>query len=139
MRLLLLLCVIVVAGCGPSGPRNMKVWGDVTYDGKPIETGDIIFTPQPGTIGTSTGAEIRGGQYSIPAKVGPLADGTYKVEIKALHKIGTTPNIMVADGPPLDLFENFIPTIYNAESNLSATISSDPAANQRNFHLKKPE
>ena len=30
--------LVAASGCGgESGPRTMRVWGDVTYDGKPVE------------------------------------------------------------------------------------------------------
>lgn len=131
------VALLVLTGCGPAGPRPMKVWGEVTFDGKPLESGSIRFLPLPNsTQGTATEGDIQNGRYEIPAKDGPLSSLTYKVEIRAQRKVGTVANPMNPTGPPLDRFDNFIPAAYNHESTLTATIADTEAANQHDFHLK---
>lgn len=53
-----------LAGCGDSGPALYPVKGTVTFNGKPLNTGSVMFVPQ------SKG----------PAAYGPIAeDGTYNL------------------------------------------------------------
>ena len=57
------LIVVASAGCG--GPATVAVRGQVTFEGQPVEQGDISFIPDPGTDGVSEGAQIRNGQYQL--------------------------------------------------------------------------
>jgi hypothetical protein len=57
----------------------MPIWGEVTYDGKPLETGTIELIPIDGTPGPSTGGAITNGQYDVPQNIGPRTGGTYQV------------------------------------------------------------
>ena len=127
----------LLAGCGPAGPRPTKVWGQVTFDGQPLDKGEIRFLPLPGsTQGTATEGDIRDGRYEIPSKDGPLSGLTYKVEIKAQRKVGTVANPVTPTGPPLDRFDNYIPAAYNHKSTLTVTVADTESANQHDFHLK---
>jgi len=38
-----LLVVVCPAGCGTRGPALVPVSGSVTFDGTPVETGEILF------------------------------------------------------------------------------------------------
>src|SRR5258708_3415099 len=63
-----------LGGCGgPSGPRTMRVWGDVTFDGKPIVAGSIVFSPVENTGGGSVGGVVTQGRYDLAAADGPVA------------------------------------------------------------------
>src|SRR5690606_38899279 len=74
---------VFISGCGPGNPLGRKaVSGTVTLDGAPVQQGSISFQPTHGE-GTSSGAMILGGKYSIEAVDG-LADGTYLVQINAI-------------------------------------------------------
>jgi hypothetical protein len=115
----------------------MRVWGDVTYDGKPLDDGSIVFTPIDGTPGSSTGGPIKGGKYDVPARGGLVAGGKYKVEVAALRPVGKPlPNIMDPGGPPLQPSENYIPLKYNTRSTLTATISDVSSKNEISFQLQ---
>ena len=116
----------------------MRVWGEVGYDGAPIDSGRIIFTPTGTTAGGSTGGPIVRGKYEITRENGPYAGGTYRVEISSLAKTGkSVPNVGLSDGSRLDLFGEAIPAIYNCTSTLSVTVSSDSSKNRHDFPLKK--
>ena len=116
----------------------MKVWGEVTYDGKPLPDGTIRLLPQPGSAeGTATEGDIKDGRYEIPASIGPLAGLTYKVEIRAQKKVGTVANPFDPTGPPLDRFDNYLPAVYNHKSTLTIAVADRESANQHDFHLKK--
>jgi hypothetical protein len=138
MRLgcLLLACVCAaVAGCGGRSP-SVRVWGTVSYQGRPVQEGQIIFFPTEDTESPSTGGVIEDGRYDIPEDDGPYAGGTYRVEITALGEEKTySPNVS-GEGPMINVREQLIPPEYNQQSTLRVTISADPAQHQHNFDLK---
>jgi hypothetical protein len=56
---LLLLIVAALAGCSPSDPLGLApVTGVVTYRGKPLDHGKVVFTPQSGTPGPQAVGEL---------------------------------------------------------------------------------
>jgi len=115
----------------------MRVWGEVTLDGKPIDEGGIIFTPIDSTQGGSFGGDIKAGKYDLPAAQGPIAGGKYRVEISALRPVGKPlVNIIEPGGPPLQSSENYVPKRYNANSILTASISDDASKNEFDFKLE---
>ncbi len=52
-----------VAGCGESGPAKYSVAGFVTYEGQPVEKGEISFVPAEG--GAPDGGTIEKGKFSF--------------------------------------------------------------------------
>ncbi len=139
---LVITCGLVtsVSGCGENGPRQMRVWGEVRFDGVPVEAGRIIFTPTGDTPGGSTGGALTRGKYDIPSKNGPYAGGTYRVEISSLAGSGkTVAAIGLPSGSRVEVFKEAIPAIYNVSSTLSVTISADSSKNQFDFPLKRVE
>lgn len=131
------LAVIVVAsGCG-SRVRRVHVSGNVVFDGKAIEEGSIAFAPVKGTSGPTTGGVIRGGRYDVAAAVGPLAGGTYRVQIESLVYQGRSArDPFNPNGPPLKLPDNTVPPKYNAESVLKVTFATDAKEQREDFELK---
>jgi len=128
-----------LAGCTKSGPERAALEGQVTFDGKPVESGAITLVPTEGTTGPSSGAEIKEGKYSIPAESGPVP-GNYRVEIIATRKTGKqiTPMPGQAVGGPsgaatVDDIEMFVPPQYNRQSTLKIEVKS--GANQEDFNL----
>lgn len=134
-------CLIVgaAAGCGgDDGPTTMRLNGEVTYDGKPVEDGKITLTPTGETPGGSVAGEIKEGRYDIPRDAGPISGGAYKVEISSLAKKGKAlPNVVDPGGPSLAVFEELIPRKYNAESTLTVNVSEDSSKNVVDFKLDK--
>ena len=62
----LLAAAAALPGCGKSEPDNVvHVRGTVTYDGKPIPLGMILFEPDPsrGTRGQQGHADIKDGRF----------------------------------------------------------------------------
>lgn len=133
--ILVLCCPVVVAGCS-SHSGGMRVWGDVTFAGRPVAEGEIAFIPLDGTAGSSTGGTIKDGHYDIPASLGPKAGGSYNVRIRALAKSGRTArNPRNPKGPPVTLTEDYIPAQYNSSSKLTVVISARPGDNKFDFRL----
>jgi hypothetical protein len=114
----------------------MQVSGKVSYQGKPVQDGQIVFFPIEGTSGPSTGAPIKEGRYDIDKKKGPYAGGKYRVEIAGFGPSKTySPNVG-GGGFTATVPSQIIPAVYNKQSKLEAVISPDPANNQRDFELK---
>jgi hypothetical protein len=128
---------LTIIGCSETeGPQTMRVWGDVSYDGKPIESGTIDFVSADGSPPAQ--APIKDGHYDLDAKAGPVAEKTYRVEIHALAKTGkTVPNLMPGGDPTMEMLVETIPAEYNAKSSLKATISPEASKNQLDIKLPK--
>ncbi len=77
------VCLLLCAGCGFLGcggePSAIPVSGSVTLKGQPLDRGYIEFAPME-DAGLLSGAEIKDGQFSIPAGTG-LSAGRYQVRI----------------------------------------------------------
>jgi hypothetical protein len=78
-----LVLLPLLLGCGGA----LSVSGTVTYDGKPIEDGQISFLPVDGK-GTPAGAPIVGGKYRIDKG---LDVGQRRVEILGNRKVEIDP------------------------------------------------
>ncbi len=106
------LLVMVVAGCGPSGPVTYPVSGTVTWEGNPLAEGQIVFTPVDGSIAPDAGT-ITNGTFNFQAQA-----GSKRVEIYATRESGPPDPVM--NMPPK---EQYIPARYNAESILTAEVT----------------
>jgi hypothetical protein len=82
--------VSAFVGCGEDGlPKRYPVYGTVTYQGKPVESGTITFTPGDLHHGRSAGGTIKDGNYSLASLEtddGAMA-GHYKVSVIAQKMI----------------------------------------------------
>lgn len=54
-----------LSGCGDQGPPGVELWGSITWKGKPIPTGYVVFNPdvKQGNSGHQGIAEIKNGHY----------------------------------------------------------------------------
>ncbi len=107
----LLMVFLLAAGCGRSGPRTYRVSGTVTFNGKPVNEGDILFVPADTARGP-TAAKIANGKY-----VAEAAAGVCRVEISAIEIGPNTPRV---DGVPIP--SNYLPARYNMHSELSVEV-----------------
>ncbi|QDU11380.1 hypothetical protein [Gimesia aquarii] len=112
--------LMLFSGCGSSEakPETFKVSGTVTFDGKPIQEGDILFFPSDGK-GREVAATIKDGKYE--ALVQP---GVKEVRILATrqHPTETEPDI---NGNPIPKIVSYIPKKYNEESELTLQVTGD--------------
>jgi hypothetical protein len=76
---LIALGLMGVIGCGAS---RSTVTGSVSYEGSPVETGQITFTPSDGK-GSVSGSPITGGTYSVEG----VTPGKKVVRIEAFKKV----------------------------------------------------
>jgi len=125
-----LLAVVTLAlliGCGGPDSDRASVSGKVTFDGEPVETGQIAFEPQgQGRFGI---AQIVDGAYQMPAQQGPTP-GKYTVRITADRPSSKAaqPAPEVSGRPTGTSYEQYIPAKFNERSELTVEISAEPNA-----------
>lgn len=115
-RLLIPALVLGLAcGCGPSGPRKVRVSGTVTMDGKPLDQGEIYFK----TEGSGTAPEIlsvANGKFE-----GDVTVGRKRVEVHSAREIKNQGGMSM--GQPLIL--NRVSDEFNVNSKLTADVTDD--------------
>ena len=76
-----------LAGCGGDGLDRRPVSGRVTYLGKPVEFGAIVFEPNEsvGQIAPMGSARIENGEFQTAADQSPIK-GAYRVRIMGYDK-----------------------------------------------------
>jgi len=131
------------AGCGETDLGRVIVEGEITYQGEPVNNGDILFSPLDETRGPAAGAAIKDGFYVAEAK-GGVPVGKHRVEIRgfrAAPAAGPPP----APGPegyiPPELEGGrrvqYLPKRYNGpHSELVVTVEGDRRRITRDFHLE---
>ncbi|QEG42356.1 hypothetical protein [Roseimaritima ulvae] len=119
----LALSTLCLLGCGGPGlPPMHPVSGTVTFAGKPIENGSIVFDPV-------------GGQGV--AAMGTIENGQIKAEVPAGEKIlRITAMRETAEQDQYGevVTESYIPEKYNVNSQIKQTVSAD-GANQFDIKL----
>jgi len=111
--LVLLMPLLMLAGCGDSGPAKYDVTGSVTLDGQPIEQGEIRFLSADVQGAPETG-QIVNGKFACRT-----TEGQKRVEITATRESPTP----AADGLPN--YVSYIPAAYNSQSTLTAEVKPD--------------
>jgi hypothetical protein len=115
--------IVGVAGCSRS--KFVEVTGTVTWNGKPVEVGEVIFAPLDKSIAPAAG-RIRGGAYKLLSKPGKV-----RVEIQAVRKTGKRDP---KEG--FEITELYIPPRYNEQSELEAEVTAD-GDNRFDFNLSE--
>lgn len=90
----------LLSGCGGGdGPVKYSLEGAVTYQGKPVPRGQIIFAPDASKQNNGPGsiALIRDGRYATFDDRG-VVGGPYRVRVEGFDGVPTGDN---ADGAPL--------------------------------------
>ena len=100
-------------GCGPSRPPTYTVTGTVTFEGTPIEDGDILFEPLENSALRGEGGKIKAGAFTVKAN-----PGKNKISIRASKR---NPDKKGPMGEPIP--EDYIPEHYNDASILSESIA----------------
>ena len=133
VRFALPLVAIAIAGCGKSGIERVHVSGKATYDGQPIEIGQIRFVPVSPATGPITIDRIENGAYET-ATTGGVTVGTHRVEMRMYdsHEYETAPR--VAGSPSV---KQLLPDKYNRKSELTLDVKSGDGSIEKNFELTK--
>lgn len=136
----LVVCLICIAGCQETGLEKVIVEGTVSFNGTPIENGEIRFYPTEGTVGPVSGGPIVNGNYVAKAK-GGVPVGTHNVQIKGFQAaenadIDESSGTMIPGGsigPPVQ----FVPEQFNTKTKLTVTIEGGTERVTKDFDLKK--
>jgi hypothetical protein len=87
-RWTILLVICAATGCmGDQGPKRYRVSGEITFDGKPVPHGEILFTPDSGkgNSGAQGIAIIQNGLFDTAGTRAPgTAGGATVVQVAAL-------------------------------------------------------
>jgi hypothetical protein len=90
-------------GCGSSGPPRYELSGTVTYAGRPLAAGYILFAPDTsaGAQGPASQADIHDGRFLVPAEKGVLG-GPYIATVYGFDGVRSEENgIVNALGKPI--------------------------------------
>jgi hypothetical protein len=117
--IVLSLGIVTLAGCGgvDDAPQTVTVNGTVTFDGKPLPTGEIIFRPTEGN-GRVDAAAIKDGKYSLECTLGGRV-----VTITALREVPGVVAQELETGEAGGEVEQYIPEAYNDRTTLTADVS----------------
>jgi hypothetical protein len=143
VRISILMLALLVAGCGgPTRPATAPVSGRVTYAGKPVPLGQIMFYPERGR--PAMGAIGADGAYRLTTFVNGdgAIPGRFKVTITAMRVTGPPPPKSLEDelrgGSPggQTTTEWLVPEKYSRQesSTLTAEVKSG-STNTINFDL----
>jgi hypothetical protein len=109
-----MLGLVCILGCG-GGIERQRVSGTVTFDGQPVERGEVSFVPED--RGQSPeGGVIQDGKFSFEAVAGKKT-----VRIRGSRRLPPQPDDDPDSGP---LYEDFIPAKYNTDSTLKVEVTS---------------
>lgn len=127
-RLLVVILLVSLVGCGEKTRPTVAIKGAVSLDGKPVEDGVIFFEPKDGK-GTVTTAQISDGNYEIQVEPGVKTIRiNYPKVIRSEPIYKGTPNSAM-----MDVTEEQIPAKYNSATTLEKDLSK--AADDIDFKL----
>jgi len=130
------VCVLslILPGCSNSSgipaPTRAVVTGEIKFNDKPIQSGQITFLPTKGPVAMGPVSE---GIYRIDWK-GGVPVGECKVEILGYEETGKEV-IVGAGGKTEKETHQVLPAKYNTESTLSVTVE-EGRENQHDFDLE---
>lgn len=107
----------LMVGYGCSDSSTSQVKGNITYNGKPIETGRIEFFPLEGNKGQPAGGEIKEGAYTVR-----LSPGDWEVQIKMPGKERKRKLYPTPDSPYAIAHDEGLPAKYNMKSQLKLQV-----------------
>jgi hypothetical protein len=142
VRLPILVLALLVAGCGgPSRPATAPVTGRVTYAGKPVPLGQIMFYPEKGR--PAMGAIGADGTYRLTtfANGDGAMPGRFRVTIQAMRVTGPpAPKSLDEElrgigGGGKTTTEWLVPEKYSHQESTLLTAEVKPGSNTINFDL----
>jgi hypothetical protein len=75
-----------LVGCSDGGPKRYRVSGEVTFDGRPIPYGEVVFTPD--------GSKKNSG----PQGIAPIRDGKFDTRSAGGQGVAGGPTILRVNG-----------------------------------------
>lgn len=116
----LAVLMMAVMGCSGGGDDLVTVTGSVSFNGQPVETGTIQFTPADGQ-GSPVGGEIADGSFSIRTTPGPKKVSIYGEKVVARERREFAP----PGQEVYEIKENYIPSQFNDATILAFDVPSD--------------
>lgn len=86
--LIVLACVGLFAGCGEGRPKLVKVEGTVTFEGKPLEQGTVVFIPKEGRTASAMVVDGRLTDLMTYEPGDGLPLGTHVVTVQSVKNAG---------------------------------------------------
>ncbi len=113
--LALCVCAFVCVGCGPKGPKKVKVSGTITVDGEAIDVGAVKFDAVDG-VGMSDGCRIKDGKFECE-----MTTGEKKVTVTAASKVvgQFEADPVLNPGVMADKLESFDLTVFKQEKKIT--------------------
>jgi len=122
--------IVMLCGCGSSGPQRAAVEGAVSLNGQPLAAGMVTFVPMGDPkkpSGPSVPARVKNGVFKLSAYEGPVV-GQNRILIEATDYLGFpvddeqafAKNVM-EKGP---LPKQPVPEIYNTKSTLKEEVKA---------------
>lgn len=123
-----LLLAAMLLGCsGNAGPQAFPVQGTITYDGKPLSRGTIIFNPVDETLPASRGEIQADGTYvlSLSREGDGAVAGEHRVIVNSSTEVKSG---LEVNDPNYELPRPLIPPKYSSLSTtpLSETVKAEP-------------
>ena len=130
LRPIVLVVTFILAGCGRNdGLITAPVVGKVTYRGKPLPNGTVMFVPGEGPA--ATGEISRDGSYRLSTgSLDGAVLGNHKVSITALADIGGALPEQRSPTPP-----SLLPAKYLSHETSGLTAEVKQGKNEVNFDL----
>ena len=115
-RVAAIMCLLLAteAGCRQTVAVTFPISGTVTYNGKPLPDGSIVFLPASGPSAADPGT-IHDGRFAFSARAGKK-----KVEIRATREVGPVNRTMGTRDK-----QSYIPAQYNSQTTLTAEVVPD--------------
>jgi hypothetical protein len=124
--------LVAAIGCNRSEPRG-DVSGEVSYNGKPVETGAISFEPME-AASTPRNLTVQSGVYRSDEK-SALKPGKYRVRLSANDPSKKKGNIDLNNPNVRVDFIPLLPPSWNAQSQLTVEVKA--GKNTFNFQGNK--
>lgn len=134
---LLMSFLLPLLGCG-GGKSLSCVSGEVMFDGKPVQTGLIVFELVQGKV-PPPGVLIKNGKYEVTAER-KLAPGSYLVRITAPDLSKSDVSVPAGLNDPAPQAFPLLPLTWNTQSQLKVELK--PGNNAVNFsgnHTEPPQ
>jgi hypothetical protein len=119
----IILSLLILSGCNNNNPQGrVAVRGEVIFDGKPLEQGDILFSSIAETTPKIvTGSPIRNGKFSMPAEHGLIPEQTYRVQFRSVEEIPGTKKETDFTSETRTPTRSILPRQYGVESKETVT------------------
>ena len=127
----LLAAIVFLVGCGPDdGLTRVRVFGSVTYQGKPVRDGQVRFCPESRAAGPLSIAPLKEGKYAFDHH-GGVPVGTHTIRIRAWD-----PELPLPQGPTDPERPQLLPAKYNLESEIMLKIEEQGGWLEKDFNLE---